>query len=946
VSYDAFLSYSHAADDALAPAVQRALQTLARPWNRRRALEVFRDQTGLAVSPGLWTSICAGLDESEHFVLLASPEAATSTWVNQEIERWLASHSIDRLLPVLTAGEWMWNPRTGDFDWDRSTAVPAALRGAFTEEPRHLDLRWARTEAELDLRHSRFRDAMAELAAPMHHMSPQDLESSDVARFRHLVRLRRAVVGVLCALLALVSAVGVLALHNAQQARQEQTRVELQAKRALSLQLLAQAKVVRPQHLTLSLLLTAEAARLNPTEAWGSLVSGLQDTPGLAKVYDVPGGAQADPAPAALNPAADVYASVTHLKANRPVVQLWTLSTGRSEGKLVDDNLYGLSATELVSGPRGELAARYLCLKRLCANAAGGIQLWDMNRHEGHLLPASAGFSALTFSHSGARLAAADAAGRVRVWDVSSRRLLVTMRSESRGRPTGLAFTADDRTLALAQRRSGRIVSWVVGRSKASGRATIVLPKGEFPEQMAFAAGHLLAALDTGGEVRLWNAVNGAPKGRLGRSGAPVVSLASEPGGTLATAAADGTLRVWHAARHEQLASVVPSGAPGPGVTVMFDERGDLVSAGSDIRIWDVARWGDVGSVLYHHPAAVTALAVSRDGVVASGDARGVIRTWDLADGKPERRWALAHHAAVTALAFSSEGVLASGDQDGAVRLWRVSTGDELGEPFDGHDGEVTSVAFGSDGATVAAGYGKGTHRAWHRLEPIHVWDVATGSVSERLPIGLKGDVASVAFGPSGLFASAGADFLAVWPVHNWQSSQDLVQDPRGGPYTAVAFNADGNTLASSGVRFGRGVSGTVVLWSMPPRRGQLGAPLTSGTTEGNGVPFQALRFSPDGNLLAGVGSSGTQLWDVKRRQPLGGLLGVASADALAISPDNRVVIVGDSTGVVQTLPATVDGWLRGVCNVVGRNLSQSEWDSFVGSASPYEATCPQYPGG
>ena len=36
---------------ALAPAVQRALQTLARPWNRRRALEVFRDETGLAVSP-------------------------------------------------------------------------------------------------------------------------------------------------------------------------------------------------------------------------------------------------------------------------------------------------------------------------------------------------------------------------------------------------------------------------------------------------------------------------------------------------------------------------------------------------------------------------------------------------------------------------------------------------------------------------------------------------------------------------------------------------------------------------------------------------------------------------------------------------------------------------------------------------------------------------------
>jgi WD40 repeat protein len=943
MSYDAFISYSHAADDALAPAVQRALQTLARRWNRRRALEVFRDQTGLAVSPGLWTSICAGLDESEHFVLLASPEAATSTWVNQEIERWLASHSVDRLLPVLTAGEWLWDPHSGDFDWDRSTAVPASLRGRFAEEPRHLDLRWARTEAELDLRHSRFREAMAQLAAPMHDMSPQDLESSDVARFRHLVRLRRAVVAVLCALLALVSAVGVLAVHNANHAHEEQVSAELAATRALSLKLLAQATVVRPQHLTLSLLLTAEAARLNPTEAWSSLVTGLRGTPGLGKVYDVPGGARPDATPAAVDAAADVYASVTQRKANRPVVQLWDLSTGKIGAKLVDDSLYGLSVTELASGPRGELAARYVCLKRLCANAAGGIQLWNMDTHHGQLLPGSAGFAALTFSHSGDRLAAADAGGTVRVWDASSRRLLVSTRSGSPGPPTGLAFTANDTMLALAQRHNRRILVWALHNRKV-GPETVALARGEFAPQLAFGAGHLLVGLDNSGRVHVWGADSGKSLGHLGPVGAPFVSLASGPSGRLATVSADGSIRLWDAGRREQVGSAVPSGAGGRRVSVTFDEDGALVSAGSDIRIWDVARWGEVGSVLYRHPAAVTALAVSPDGVVASGDARGVIRTWNLGDGKPESRWVLAHHDAVTALAFSPQGVLASGGQDGVVRLWRTSTGEELRGPRQSHDGAVTSVAFSSDGATVAAGYGKGGHRTWHRLEPIDVWDVATRSLTHPLLVGLKGDVASVAFGRAGLFAAAGDDFLAVWPVESWQS-RDLVQDPRGGPYTAVAFNADGTILASSGVRFGRGVNGTVVLWGMPGR-GQLGAPLTYGATGANGVPFRALAFSSDGNLLAGVGSSGLQLWDVPRDQALGGPLGVTSADVLGISPDNRLVIVGDSAGVVQALPATADGWLGSVCTVVGRNLTQTEWDSFVGSATPYEATCPQYPSG
>jgi hypothetical protein len=67
MDYDAFISYSHAADGALAPALQRGLQRLARPWHHRRALEVFRDQTGPAVSPALWSSIRAALDESEVF---------------------------------------------------------------------------------------------------------------------------------------------------------------------------------------------------------------------------------------------------------------------------------------------------------------------------------------------------------------------------------------------------------------------------------------------------------------------------------------------------------------------------------------------------------------------------------------------------------------------------------------------------------------------------------------------------------------------------------------------------------------------------------------------------------------------------------------------------------------------------------------------------------------
>jgi hypothetical protein len=38
VVYDGFISYSHAADDLLAPRLQTGLQRFAKPWWKRRAL--------------------------------------------------------------------------------------------------------------------------------------------------------------------------------------------------------------------------------------------------------------------------------------------------------------------------------------------------------------------------------------------------------------------------------------------------------------------------------------------------------------------------------------------------------------------------------------------------------------------------------------------------------------------------------------------------------------------------------------------------------------------------------------------------------------------------------------------------------------------------------------------------------------------------------------------
>ena len=86
MSYQAFISYSHAADGKLSPAIQSGLHHFAKGWYQLRAIRVFRDKTNLSVNPGLWGAIEQALNSSEYFLLLASPRAAQSAWVQREVE--------------------------------------------------------------------------------------------------------------------------------------------------------------------------------------------------------------------------------------------------------------------------------------------------------------------------------------------------------------------------------------------------------------------------------------------------------------------------------------------------------------------------------------------------------------------------------------------------------------------------------------------------------------------------------------------------------------------------------------------------------------------------------------------------------------------------------------------------------------------------------------------
>lgn len=104
MSYNAFISYSHAADGLLAPRLQAGLQRFAKPWWKRRAIRVFRDESSLAANPHLWSSITDALDDSEWFILLLSPDAGRSTWVSDEVAYWMGEPNTIRSAHPLRVG--------------------------------------------------------------------------------------------------------------------------------------------------------------------------------------------------------------------------------------------------------------------------------------------------------------------------------------------------------------------------------------------------------------------------------------------------------------------------------------------------------------------------------------------------------------------------------------------------------------------------------------------------------------------------------------------------------------------------------------------------------------------------------------------------------------------------------------------------------------------------
>lgn len=649
--YKAFISYSHAADGKLAPALQTGLERFAKPWHRLRAFRVFRDKTGLSVTPALWGSIQRALESSEYFILLASPAAAQSNWVQQEVKFWLQHRSTDKLLIVLTDGAIAWDSTANDFDWTRTDALPRLLERRFGEEPNYLDLGWARQDTDLSLRRPRFLDAIASLAATLRHVPLDDLIGEDVAHHRTTRRLLQAGVALLLSLTAFAFYTAYVANRAARVAQgleaerdsklasdrraADERAKQAEAERVASLErgraaatsrrLASAALDALPKDRELSTLLAIEAVQISPTpEAENALRQALiRSVPPISLrgprrmvtrvAFGRSGGRllavfedgsiriwKTSEPPVALDASAVVYPNADGASA--------ALSP---DGSMVLTSPYRSLRTFLE--PEGNGAAARLW------DAATGRLVWELK----HPYVQHA-----AFSPDGRRVVTAGDDQRVVIWDVASGARIAEL-EDHEGRVVHVEFSADGRWFATAGRDGTDDTVRI--RSAADGKpaATLHVPGKTLLTAASFSPdGRWILTMNQDDPPRLWEwqRVSGSSAFELPGQTGSIYPVSFSPDSTwLVTAGYGDTARVWevstgrnlHVLKHEDFVSDASFSADARWiVTTSVDRSAILWEAASGSRLMELGG----------PDRARTAVAFSPDGArVATGTADGEV---------------------------------------------------------------------------------------------------------------------------------------------------------------------------------------------------------------------------------------------------------------------------------------------------------------------------------
>jgi hypothetical protein len=217
--YKAFISYKHVSSRAFAVTLEATLKQYAKPL-LARPIRIFRDETHFTPGNDLPSLLVEALDASEFLILLASPDAAKSPWVRDEMEHWCGTLGrTEKLIIVLLAGEIGVDDETKRIDWSRTDALPPVLEKYLQRVPLYLDVRKLMLIENPSLADPEFKRAVNAIAARVRGIDPNEMLGEEIRIFRRNRRLRNAAVAALATLTVAAASGAYIAMEQRNVAR-------------------------------------------------------------------------------------------------------------------------------------------------------------------------------------------------------------------------------------------------------------------------------------------------------------------------------------------------------------------------------------------------------------------------------------------------------------------------------------------------------------------------------------------------------------------------------------------------------------------------------------------------------------------------------------------------------------------------------------------------------
>jgi WD40 repeat protein len=454
-------------------------------------------------------------------------------------------------------------------------------------------------------------------------------------------------------------------------------------------------------------------------------------------------------------------------------------------------------------------------------------------------------------------------------------------------------------------------------------------------------AGKTIASASFDGTVKIWDSKTGKEIRRFGEArsyNAPFAVFSPDAkllatGGETATGAL--TVRVRDMATGKQLLEIQNNSFQpnNLGRTVAFSSDGrTLFVGGKDGKVYrcEVAT-GNLLAPLALGSGPIESIAISPDGKLLAASC-GSIRLWDLSADRLRLQFRGPVSSGFSLVFGPDSKTLVAASSSESPRLLDVMSGKVIRRlgPYG------SCATFSADGKTVAIVCGT----------QVRCWDMTTGKELHKLPGPLGGDL-SLSFSPDGAFLAAASAYniIRVWDM---ASGKDIFAE-RGGDamVKCLGFSPGGQILATGSLdsriylwnRTGK-VLTTLSLkdtWANALAFAPDGKTLATGSFDKqirlweaasgkllrawptNGPYFNGLVFAPDGKTLGICNAQDARcLWDAATGKAIERFQAVKGGEALAFSPNGKLVAINAGGRLHLWEMATGDELLLLICEPIG----------------------------